>query len=252
MPIKFSTGTTMPRWAWTEGLHQFGQQEIAVRLSWPEPDPRDQEIHLLLTFIETYIAHQPKRILGGQTMRYGWTMLRFVADERNESSLGTNRLLVEELREPFHWHEPVYVPGANRAIAITALQHAAIRRNRITGDTQSPHRSQFAIVCSRVTPQAIGTLRPLLAHRAWQPDVHDSGWFLGCHEDNHDHDDPDQLGKVHLQHLVTGFPGLLPYLAMPVDTLLVFEQEHVILFRPEEKDGRLDAAPLLQALPLLA
>ena len=249
MQVSFSTGTTTPRWAWTEGLHQFGQQEIAVCLFWPEQDPRDQEIRFLLTFLGSYIAEQPKRILGGQTMRYGWTMLRFVADEWNESGQGTDRLLVEELREPFHFHEPVYVPGASRAIAVVALQHAAIRRNRIAGESENPHRSQFAIVCSRVTPQTIGTLRPLLAHRAWQPDTQDSGWFVGCGEDDHDHDDPDQLGKVHLLHLVAGFPGLLPYLALPVETLLVFEQEHVTIFRPEEEHGQVDAVPLLAELP---
>ena len=80
---------------------QLGQQEMAVRLFWPELDPRDQEIRLLLNFLGNYIAEQPKRILGGQTLRYGLTMLRFVADERNESGLGTDRLLVEELASPF-------------------------------------------------------------------------------------------------------------------------------------------------------
>lgn len=249
MPIYFSTGTTTPRWAWTEGLYQFGQQEIAVRLLWAEHDPRDLEIRFLLHFLGGYIAEQPKQILGGQTMRYGLTMLRFVADERNESGQGTDRLLVEELCEPFHLHESVYVPGASRAIAFLALQRAAIQRNGLASDLAYPDRSQFAIVCSRVTPETIGTLRPLMAHRAWQPDVQDSGWFIGCREDNHDHDDPDHLGKVHLLHLVAGFPGLLPYLAMPVGTLLGFEQEQAIIFRPEEEYGQVDTVPLLQELP---
>jgi len=249
MPIYFSTGMATPRWAWTEGLHQFAQQEIAVRLSWPEQDPRDQAIRYLLNFIGNYIAKQPKRILEGQTMRYGWTMLRFVADQQNESGLGTDRLLVEELREPFHAHEPVYVSGASCAIAVVALQDAAIQRNRMAADAEYPHRSQLALVCSRVTSETIGTLRPLIAHRAWQPDIQNSGWFIGCGEDDHDHDDPDQLGQVHLLHLVTGFPGLLPYLALPVETMLVFEQGHAIIFRPGEEHGQVDAVPLLQELP---
>jgi hypothetical protein len=249
MPIYFSTGTTTPRWAWTEGLHQFGQQEIAVRLAWPEQDPRDQGIRFLLNFLGNSIAEQPKRILGGQTLRYGLTMLRFVADERNESGLGTDRLLVEELRDPFHAHEPIYVPGASRAIAFVALQAAAFRRNGFTGDSQFPDRSPFAIVCSHVIPETIATLRPLLAHRTWEPDQEDSGWFIGCNEDDHEHDDPEQLGKVHLHHLVAGFPGLLAYLALLVETLLVFEHEHVTIFRQDEEHGQVDAVPLLQELP---
>lgn len=37
---------------------------------------------------------------------------------------------------------------------------------------------------------------------------------------------------VHLFHLVERFPGLFPYLGMPVGTMLVFEEEQVSVFHP--------------------
>jgi hypothetical protein len=54
---------------------------------------------------------------------------------------------------------------------------------------------------------------------------------------------------VHLLHLVVGFPGLFPYLAMPVGTALLFEAERAIVFKAGEQEGNADSAPLLRQLP---
>ncbi len=88
-----------------------------------------------------------------------------------------------------------------------------------------------------------------MAHRAWQPEIHDSGWFLGCCRSDHDHNNSAELAKIHLLHLVGQFPGLFPYLAMPVDTKLVFETNQVIVFGPEEQEGQVDFGNLLSSLP---
>ena len=48
MHIHFSVPDTFPRWAWTEGLHSQGQQEITVPLTWLFDDSRDQQIMRLL------------------------------------------------------------------------------------------------------------------------------------------------------------------------------------------------------------
>lgn len=100
-----------------------------------------------------------------------------------------------------------------------------------------------------MTPETVGSLRPLGAQQLWKPDSHASGWFVGCVEDGDDHDDADRLEQVHLAHLVARFPGLFPYLALPVGTALLFEAEQVIVFRPGEQEGLPDAAPLLRELP---
>jgi hypothetical protein len=76
-----------------------------------------------------------------------------------------------------------------------------------------------------------------------------SGWFVGCCDQEHDHDNPHELATVHLLHLVQRFPGLFPYVAMPVGTALLFEENQAIIFRPGEQEGQVDPSRLLSSLP---
>jgi hypothetical protein len=43
-----------------------------------------------------------------------------------------------------------------------------------------------------------------------------------------------------LLHLVEPFPDLIPYLAMPVDTRVIFETSQVIVFDPGKQNGQVD------------
>jgi hypothetical protein len=249
MQIHFRGTENQLRWAWTDGLRTLGQREIAVMVPWPEHDSRDMLITHLLRFLENYLISQPKRILPEQTLRYGWTTLRFVGDEHPLSGAGTDVLMIEEMQPPFSQDDPSYVPGVAHTIALLQLQHEAMRRNGITGDAMYPHHTQYALVCTRVTPETVHLLRPLMVHRLWQPNVQESGWFIGCCSQDHDHDNPDELAMIHLHHLMGQFPGLFPYLAMPVGTALLFEQSQVIIFRPSEENGQVDPGGLLSSLP---
>lgn len=240
MQINFRATDGQSCWVWTDGLQTLGQQEVAVMVPWPESDPRNKLAIDLLKFIESYITEQAKRILPEQAMRYGWTTLRFMSDKDNLSGLGLEVLLIEELQNPFAQEDLSYVPGISNTLALLDSQHRAIRRNRVTGEAVYPHRSQRAMVCTRVTPKTIQHLRPLMANRCYEPDTHDSGWFFGCCDQDHDHDNPDELEMIHLHHLVEQFPGLLSYLGMPRDTMLVFEEYLVIVFRPGEQEGQPD------------
>lgn len=134
-------------------------------------------------------------------------------------------------------------------MALLQLQHKAMQRNRITGEAMHPSPSQVAIICTRVTPETVQHLRPLMAHRAWQPTKQTSGWFFGCCDHEHDHDNPDELATVHMSHLIEWFPALFPYIAMPVGTQLLFEEKQAIIFLSDEKYGRVDPERLITALP---
>lgn len=249
MQIHVRRAQNQVRWVWTEGLQTRGQQEIAVSVPWPEHDPCDRLLTDLLRFLETYLITQPKRILPGQTLIYGWTTLRFIEDSQNLSGAGTGTLLIEERQNPFSEEHPSYVPGVTRTLALLQLQHEAIRRNRVAGDAIYPHGSQHAFVCTRVSPETVHRLRPLTAQRIWEPDSQDSGWFIGCGDQEHDHDNPDEATLIHLFHLVERFPGLFPYVAMPVGTAVFFEESQAIVFRPDEQEGQVDPGSLLSALP---
>jgi hypothetical protein len=249
MQIHFRDAENQERWVWTEGLQALGQQEMAVQISWSENDLRDKLVIQLFRFLENYISNQPKRILPAQTFRYGWSMLRFVSDAHNFSGAGPEALLIEENQLPFSQVDPLFISGVTHTIDLMQLQHEAMHRAHITGDANYPSPFTYAIVCRRIDRDTIQHLRPLMVHRSWEPDSRRSGWFIGCCDKKHDHGNPEELGKVHLLHLVEQFPALFPYLAMPIGYLLMFGQNQAIIFHPGEQQGRPDPVPLLSLLP---
>ena len=248
MHIHFSSPNVLPRWAWTEGLSAQGQQEITVPLPWPANNPRDQQITRLLKVVKDYVSSQPKRITAGQTMHYGWTTLRFVPASRDESRARA-MLQIEEIQHPFSHEDPQYIPGVGQAIRLQELQETAMQRNRVTGVSTTPHNSHTAIVCRRITPETIQTLRPLHIERNNAPEKRYSGWFIGCMGQGHNHDHPDELGLIHLLHLVANCPALFPYLSSPVGTTLMLEETQVIFFGPDQQEGHIDPVPPLAVLP---
>src|SRR5215469_6170560 len=101
MQIHFQKGNDQERWAWTEGLRTLGQREITVMLSWPEHDLRDLLITDLFRFLENYLRSQSRRILPGQTLRYGWTLLRFMSEDHHFNGAGPDALVIFELKNPY-------------------------------------------------------------------------------------------------------------------------------------------------------
>jgi hypothetical protein len=160
-------------------------------------------------------------------------------------------LQIEEIQQPFSHDNPQYIPGAVQAIHLQALQEAALQRNRVTGISIAPHSSHLAIVCRRVTPETIQTLRPLHIERNNILEKRYSGWFIGCMGQEHNHDNPDEVLLIHLHHLVAKCPALFPYLSSPVGTALMLEDVQVIFFGPGQRQGHPDPALPLAALPTL-
>lgn len=229
------------RWAWTEGLTRLGQRDMAVPLAWQEGDWRDRQITRLLTFIGDYVSGQPKRILAGQTMRYGWTGLRFRESTLNDGDRNLERLIIQEIAEPMQASEPNYVDGAMQAITVLAIQGKAAIRNNIRQECEHPNYSDFAIVCNRVSPEggsAVFMMRQ--AREDDEPVPHDSRWFIGCTDRQHDHSNSSNLGKVHLVHVVEHYPQVFPYLAFPDGSAVVFENDEIIAFHPDESEGYRD------------
>lgn len=249
MHIYFHNAEDQQRWICTEGLNVLGQRELAVLAPWSNDDLRHRLLLNLLEFIECYIQSQPKRILPGQTFQYGWSLLRFVSDEDNMSGAGSDTLLIEEQESLFAFDDVPFVPGVARTLELMQIQHKAMQRTRVTGDVQYPFFAHFVLICSYVTPEAIQQLRPLMAERYHEPEGQFSGWFIGCCDKSHDHDNPDELGKVHLMHIVKGLPALFPYIAMPIGTALLFEEDKVVVFLPGKEQGFVDSEAPLTILP---
>lgn len=239
MNIHFSTDET-PRWAWTDGLSSAGQQDIAVPLPWPVDDWRDRQVANLLGFIGTYVNGQSRRILAGQTLRYGWTLLRFRAPESSDGEPATARLVIQELREPLSESEPDFEDGARRAVELVAAQGNVFAHYHITADAEYPYRSQFALLCDRVPPLAAAFPQPLYTERLWEPEADDSGWFVGCTDITHDHENAEVMGRVPLLNVVQRFPRLFPYLALPVTSAVTFDGDDALVYLPGSEEGYAD------------
>lgn len=52
------------------------------------------------------------------------------------------------------------------------------------------------------------------------PEQRSSGWFVGCNQAGHDHNNPKNLKSDSLYQIVRKCPMALPYLALPSETLV--------------------------------
>lgn len=243
MRIAFSGETALYRWAWTEGLEPLGQLDVTVPLPWQAGDARDGEIERLLAAVADVVANWGLRFRQGDTFNYGWTTLRFEAGAAAGDSAG--RLVVSELAEPLLATPPTYARGAALIAALQRTQAEALTRNGIEAEPAHPHRSELAVICTRVPPAGPEYPRPLVLERLTDPQRDESGWVIRCADPAHDHDTPQALASVRLLHIVAGFPGIVPYLALPVGCAVLLEEREVIVFRPGENTGSPDSAPAL-------
>lgn len=237
MRVSF-TSNEGKRGAWTEGMVELHpeQMELGIPIDWPPDEVRDAQVETLLTFLADYVAQNGRPIRGKQTLRYGWTSLR--TDPAGHPFHGTDLLILQELADPFGG-ELSFKDGVKLAIGLLADQQEAIRRCHVVGTVDHPHRDDTAVVCRRVSKDGGSSL--LLARAALtNREFHDSGWIVGCRDRDHDHEDPTQLGGVHLWRLVASYPWIFPYLAMPVGTRVTLDRDQIVIFHPEERRGEID------------
>lgn len=213
----------------TEGLMQFGQLECALELTAGATEESGAKV---LTYIGDYVANSGQHINAGETMRYGWSTLRFIQDP------GTNVLAIEELAEPYLPTNESFVRGAGKAIAILRTQDAAVARNRIVTLGHHPHRSERVVICRRLSPNV--PWRIMVFDRLQSKQNDQSGWFVGCGQGNHDHNNVNELATLHLVFLSERDPRIIDYLAMPEGTRVVFEPEKIIVFGPGQQEGHID------------
>jgi hypothetical protein len=246
MRVCFTSNSEGDRWAWTEGLRdvplagelELPQAELGTPVPWPADELRDGQVDRLLTFVHRYLTRHSRPIRGGQTIRYGWTLLRTRPLEDED---GWERLALQELANPFAEQATSYIDGVRSAIDLLAIQEEAIRRNGITGTAEHPHRDDNVVVCARVD-RGGSTPLTLTRQSLTQRRFHDSGWLAGCRERNHHHDDPEELQGAPLAHLVAAYSWIFPYLGMPAGTAVVREDAGIVVFRPDERRGALDDA----------
>jgi hypothetical protein len=78
-----------------------------------------------------------------------------------------------------------------------------------------PSILQSGIICTR-----LGKSKGLIMERI-QAEGPDSGWFCGCHEEDHDHNSVSELRCVSLYEAAVRYtPQIVSYLALPAGVMI--------------------------------
>jgi hypothetical protein len=231
MQVRYESASTGQRRAVTSGLMAMGQAELALELTMGVPDEAAERV---LRYVSDYVAKSGQHVRANETMRYGWSTIRFAPTTSAEL------LNVEELANPLSPTADTYITGAAKAISILTTQDATAKRNGVARPGHHPHRSEMAVLCRRLRPTPPPKVMVFDRLKAGRSE--DSGWFLGCGNPNHNHNDPGELTRLHLIHILTLDSRIISYLAMPEDTRIVFDHGKVLVFGPGQDEGRLDDA----------
>ena len=215
----------------TMGLSTVHHREICVHVSGSASHDYDHALMSVLNYIARYVVSSGATIEPGQTISHGWMSLQM-------QLRAPGLLEVYEPRDPLSDKpKPEVVPGLERTLFIVRAGDDVMRRNAVTGTSDFANRGNTAICCIHLDPDVTA----IQANRDVSLKSNDSGWMFGCGVNQGLHVASD-LVLEHLSHVGAQRPYLIPYLLLPVGSMVVFDDEGAIVFQPEAETGNRDPA----------
>jgi len=188
----------------TSSCARFSHPEVSFVFAERVPVPGLEK--MLLGYFEGQVS-RGVQFRPGQNIDIGGSILRLF--DRGDGALG-----VRDVGPDGQVAEP---ESAHRSVMRTWLRQEVCRSYGLA--PEFPGANVVALVCT-----ATGTSRhALLLKRMAPTDPTDSGWFVGCTDESHDHDTAENLQAVRLSAIPTHFPWLDQFFALPVGTDLVVE-----------------------------
>ena len=182
----------------TENCGKYGQQEISV--AYEQERVLESDVKWLLEWLESEVANG-RRFLPGETVQIGWMLTKLEPFEN------------ENLRicEPDMKSFPVkFVDSVANTLAHLRLQKMVAESIGVADELSFPPLMHSAITCNWFR-EHIGIFMD-----RFSPKDSDSGWFIGCDDPNHDHQDQRNLQRKSLYELVVRHDqNIIPYLALP-------------------------------------
>jgi hypothetical protein len=186
----------------TKTCHALGHPEFRVAVE--ESLIIEEDIVFALQTLEGMVQ-EGQRFRDGETVQMGWCILKV---RRNED--GTLTLL-----EPDFVHMPiVWVDSVTSALSHLRCQKDVVESFFDSTELSFPSLRHSCICCTRLS-----RVRQLLLDRH-DPKDSDSGWVLCCSDDDHDHEDPQNLEKLSLYEAALHNRSIIEYLALPPGVLL--------------------------------
>lgn len=187
----------------TTGCAAFDHSEFTLRFLSDVPVPGLEK--MLLGYFETAVA-AGSRFKPGQTVQLGWATLRLT--QRDDGTLG---VLEPDLKAELKWIESV-----DQSLLETWRHKEVLDSLGLLERADFPRQALQAVVCSR----AFGA--PTFMMGRTEPSAPtDSGWFVGCMDEAHDHQSPDALTVVPLIEIAVKVPPLTQFFALPRGTDVV-------------------------------
>lgn len=181
-----------------------GHPEFTVVFAREVPVP-DLERTLISHFETAVVAGTVFK--NGESVQFGWSTLRLF--NRPDGTLG---VLEPDLRHELKWVESV-----DQSAMETWRQKEVLASVDLLERIDFPRQAFQAVVCSK----ALGSSSFVLG-RTEPSAPTDSGWFVGCTDEDHDHQAADALNVVPLIEIAVHVPSLTQFFALPqgIDVLV--------------------------------
>jgi hypothetical protein len=208
----------------TTSCGRHGHPEFRISYD-PALVPVEDDVRWFLRWLEEAVAGG-ERFADGETCQVGWMVIQVRANPDGSLSLW----------EPDMRQVPVVrVESVSRTLAHLRLQKDVCESVVMPEEMSFPSAAQTALVCTR-----LGRTDGIVMDRR-EPSGAISGWFCGCDDKGHDHQDAGELRKVSLYEAAVRYePGIIPYLALPAGILLragqgpptIFRRGELLAFKP--------------------
>lgn len=169
---------------------------------------------MLLGYFQASVA-AGKIFKAGETVQIGWATLRLL--QREDGTLG--------VLEPDIAHQLKWVEGVDQSLCETWRQKEVLSSLGLEDRAEFPRQALHAVVCT----QAFDTSSRMLGRTEAHGQT-DSGWFVGCFDDEHDHQLEEALTVMPLVEIATRAPVLTQFFALPAGTDLVVSDEGIQVF----------------------
>jgi hypothetical protein len=187
------------------------------------------EVHLrdLVRTIEEMVA-QGSVFKPGDTIRIGW--MSTLVQPCDASRL--------TLHEPDMQSIPVqWVPGVTESLRHKMVQIYTLDSFSLRQEMSMPSFRHTMLVCTTFAEPGFFMTRtnPSEKNKA------DTGWFVGCLNDGHDHNDPKNLRCISLYEVFIKQRGIQNFVAFPIGSMILVDPQHQL--RVWKNDAELSILP---------
>jgi hypothetical protein len=182
----------------TKHCAKYGQREISV--AYDENLVLESDVNWLLGWLESEAA-RGRRFLASETIQIGWMVTK----------LETFKGGMLEICEPDMKAFPVkFVNSVTNTLIHLRFQKMVVESIDCAQEFSIPSLRQTAITCN-----SLGEHAGVFMDRH-VPKDNDSGWFVGCADSRHDHQDLKNLRVMSLYEIVVCHePVIIRYVALP-------------------------------------